>query len=134
MDAGARCDETLAYTSKFRPQTQTKCRSTVYVALPEDHDRHEKRLLKYEDPFRVRNGEIHRHSLALGVALLQFYPSLCAELRVAFVLNLLDLVDEEGPGVLGAREEQGVLHMPIKILLPSMVPSQYTQSSPTCKK
>ena len=61
---------------------------------------------------RVRTEEVHRHSLALGGALLQFHPSLCAELRVAFVafvLNLLDLGDEELPGALGAREVQGGL-------------------------
>ena len=94
----------------------------MYGALPEDHDRHESRLLKYEDLFGVRTGEIHRHSLALGGALLQFHPSLCAELRVAFVLNLLDLIDEELPGALGAREVQGVLRGQIKMLSSSMVP------------
>ena len=84
----------------------------MYGALPEDHDRHENKLLKYEDVFRVRTEEIHVRSLALGGALLEFHTSLRAELRVAFVafvLNLLDLGDEELPGALGAREVQGGL-------------------------
>ena len=104
MDACARCNETPANTSELRPQGQTKCRSAVYGALPEGDRRHEDRLLKDEDLFRVRTGQIHRHSLALGDPLLQFNPSLRAVRRVAFVLNLLDLVDEELPGALGARE------------------------------
>ena len=124
MDAGERSDQTPATTSKFVPQALTKCKSTVYSALPEDHDRHENRLLKYEDPLRVQTEEIHRHSLALDGALLQFHPSLCAELRVVFVLNLLDLVDEEFPGALGARGVQGVLHKRIKMSLSSVVPLQ----------
>ena len=42
----------------------------------------------------------------LGDACLQFYPSLLAEYPVAFALNLLDVGDEELPGVLGGREVQ----------------------------
>ena len=45
----------------------------------------------------------------LGGAPLQFHPKRFAELRVAFVLNLLDLGDEELPGALGVREVQGGL-------------------------
>ena len=87
-------------------------------------NRHEDRLLKDEDLFRVRTGQIHRHSLALGDPLLQFHPSLRAVLRVAFVLNLLGLVDEELPGALGAREVKRVLHRPIKMSLSFMVSLQ----------
>ena len=57
----------------------------------------------------------------LGGALLPSHLSLFVVLRVAFVLNMLDLVNEELPGVLGVREMQGVLHRPMKISLPFMV-------------
>ena len=70
VDAGARCNETPANTSILRPQAQTKCRSIVYGALPEGHDRHENRLIKFEYLFRVRTKEIDRHSLP---ALRRFY-------------------------------------------------------------
>ena len=57
----------------------------------------------------------------LGGALLPSHLSLFVVLRVAFVLNMLDLVNEELPGVLGVREMQGVLHRPMKISLPFKV-------------
>ena len=78
-------------------------------ARPQDHDRHENRLLKYEDLFRVRTEQIDRHSLGYGGALLRFHPSLCPELRLAFVVNLPDLGDEELPRALGTRKVQGGL-------------------------
>ena len=121
MDAGARCNETPANATIFRLQALTKCRPTVYDALPEDDDRHENILFKNEDIFRVQTGGIHGHCLVLGGALLPSHLSLFVVLRVAFVLNMLDLVNEELPGVLGVREMQGVLHRPMKISLPFMV-------------
>ena len=88
----------------------------MYGALPEDHDRHEGIL-------RVQTEEIHRHSLALGDGLLQFYPTLCAELREAFVLSLLDLGDEELP-----EELQYVVVLDIFFAVDAVLPNLQKRS------
>ena len=91
----------LVNTSKFRPQAQAKGRSTVYGALPEDYDRHDKMFLKYEDLFPSPNrGDRPTQPSRLAAPFSSFHPSLFAELRA---LNLLDVGDEDLPGALGAR-------------------------------
>ena len=108
-NAGARCNKMPANTSKFRPQAQTKGRSTVYGALPEGHDRHENRLLKYEDLSRVQTKEIDRNSLPARRRSSPVHAEPFRRTSRGVRPDLARGGDEDLPGALGAREVQGGL-------------------------